>query len=129
MRRDFEKRPIVATRVRTIPGAFSWIDRRFVRDGLIAPLSRDEIVLYLFLATVADRHGLSYYGDATIAALLKLSPRELEAARRGLVGADLVAFVRPLYQVLSLPGPALRSGGPRALGDVLRGLVRGEDRP
>jgi len=117
-----EKRPIVPDRIRKIPPHFSWIDRRFVRDGLIAPLSRDEIALYFFLAAVADREGLSFYGDGTIAALLKLSPAELAAARRGLVAADLIAFASPLYQVLSLPPPAPRSGGPSAIGEILRRL-------
>ena len=127
MRREIEKRPVVPARIRQIPEGFSWIDRRFVRDGLIAPLSRDEIALYFFLAAVADREGLSYYGDATLAALLKLSPSELEAARRGLVAADLVAFARPLYQVLSIPRPAGRDGRPSGIGEILRDL--GERRP
>lgn len=120
MRREVEKRPIVPDRVRAIPSSFSWIDRRFVRDGLIAPLSRDEIALYFFLTAVADREGLSYYGEGALAALLKLSPAELCAARRGLVGADLIAFARPLYQVLSLPQAAPRRGGPTRIDDILR---------
>jgi len=122
MRREIEKRPIVPARIRRVPEGFSWVDRRFVRDGLIAPLSRDEVVLYFFLAAVADRDGLSYYGDATTGALLKLLPSELEAARRGLVGADLIAFARPLYQVLSIPAPAARDGKPSGIGDILRRL-------
>ena len=127
MHRFVEKRPIVPARIRTIPEGFSWVDRRFVRDGLIAPLSRDEIALYFFLAAVADREGLSYYGDATLGALLKLSPSELEGARRGLVAADLVAFVRPLYQVLSIARPAGRDGRPSGVGEILRDLM--ERRP
>lgn len=127
MRRYIEKRPVVPARIRTVPDGFSWVDRRFVRDGLIAPLCRDEIVLYFFLAAVADREGLSYYGDATLGALLKLSPSELEGARRGLVAADLVAFARPLYQVLSIPRPADRDGRPSGVGEILRDLM--ERRP
>ncbi len=127
MRQFIEKRPVVPARIRTVPEGFSWVDRRFVRDGLIAPLSREEIVLYFFLAAVADREGLSYYGDATLGALIKLSPSELEAARRGLVAADLVAFARPLYQVLSMPRPERRDGRPSGIGEVLRGLM--ERRP
>ena len=127
MRREVEKRPVVPDRIRKVPDGFSWVDRRFVRDGLIAPLSRAEIVLYFFLAAVADREGLSYYGDATLAALLKLTPGDLEGARRGLVAADLIAFARPLYQVLSITSPASRGGGPSAIGEILRGL--GERRP
>lgn len=61
MGKEIDKRPIVPGRVRQIGEGFSWIDRRFVRDGLIAPLSRDEIALYFFLIAVADRHGMSFY--------------------------------------------------------------------
>ena len=122
MRREIEKRPIVPARVRAVTEGFSWIDRRFVRDGLISPLSRDEIVLYFFLVAVSDRDGLSYYGDGTLAALLKLSPAELDGARRGLVAADLVAYASPLYQVLSVPRPAPRDGSPTSLGEILRRL-------
>ena len=37
--------------------------------------------LYLFLVTVADAQGLSYYGAATLAKRLRLSESELVAAR------------------------------------------------
>lgn len=122
MRPQVEKRLLVPSRVRQIPDNFSWIDRRFVRDGLIERLSRDEVLLYFFLVAVADKQGLSFYGDETVARLLKLAPTDLSVARRGLVGADLVAFERPLYQVLSLA--PRHSGGLQTIGEVLRDLTR-----
>ena len=98
-----EKRPIVPDRIRRIPENFSWIDRRFVRERVIARLTRDEALLYFFLVAVADKDGLSFYADATIGALLGMSLAEVVAARDGLVAHDLVAHRAPLSQVLALP--------------------------
>ena len=91
-------------RVRRIPAeGFSWIDRRFVREGFIGPLPPEAILLYFFLATVADARGLSFYADPTISTLLKLDPEELSQARTRLVDAELILYRYPLYQVLPLP--------------------------
>jgi hypothetical protein len=129
MRPQVEKRLLVPNRLRRIQDGFSWIDRRFVRERLIDALRREEVLLYFFLVAVADQRGLSFYGDLAIARLLKLSPAELDAARRGLVGADLVAFERPLYQVLSIPTRGVAAARPQTIGDVLRELAGGaEDR-
>jgi hypothetical protein len=108
-------------RVRRIERGFSWIDRRFVREFARA-LARDEILLYFFLVAVANRDGVSFYADATIAALLKLDLAAIEAARRGLLGADLVAFRAPVYQVLALPmrEASRPSNTPMSLAEILR---------
>ena len=62
------KQILVPDRVRRPPTeGWSWIDRRFLREH--APrLSHEAIVLYFFLAAVSDKDGLSFYGDASIAA-------------------------------------------------------------
>ena len=84
------------------------------------------LALYLFLVTVADAKGLSYYGDASVRERLGWSDRQLRAARRGLIEADLLAYEAPLYQVLSLePAPPAsepigQDRGPRRLCDLLR---------
>lgn len=127
MRPQVEKRLLVPNRVRRISDGFSWIDRRFVRERLIDPLTRDEVLLYFFLVAAADQQGLSFYGDPAIGRLLKLPPAELDAARRGLVGADLVAFERPLYQVLSLPTRGAGTARPQTFGEVLRDLASGAE--
>lgn len=124
MRAGIEKRPIVPDRVRAVPENFSWIDRRFIGERLIESLTRDEILLYLFLVTVSDRDGLSFYGDATIAALLKICAADLTAARTGLVAADLIAFRRPLYQVLSIRSRERDPRPPSTIGEILRDLGR-----
>jgi uncharacterized protein GlcG (DUF336 family) len=68
-----KKIPIDPGRVRGIPpDGFSWIDRRFVRDGCIHRLPPEAILLYFFLAAVSDAQGLSFYADPTIGKILKL---------------------------------------------------------
>ena len=69
-----EKRLIDPIRVRRPPlEGFSWVDRRFMRD-CTETLGRDEILLYLFLAAVSDKNGISYWGDTKTSARLKLDP-------------------------------------------------------
>ena len=131
-----KKIPIDPGRVREIPSeGFSWIDRRFVRDGFIHRLPPEAILLYFFLAAVSDAQGLSFYADPTIGKILKLDPEKLTQARARLRQADLIAYRYPLYQVLELPreikgskgpppGPSssgiLRGGEPMSLGEILR---------
>ena len=88
-----------------MPPQFSWIDQRLVRDRHIHGRSSDALALYLFLCTVADAQGASYYADASTAKLLGFSSAQLRAARDELVAAGLIAWRAPFYQVLSLePG-------------------------
>ncbi len=97
------KRVLDPTRLRQVPEHFSWIDQRLVREHFIEKADASAWALYLFLVTVADAHGLSYYADASVSRRLGLDPRRLERARRDLIGLALIAFEPPLYQVLSLP--------------------------
>jgi len=89
-------------RLRQVPEQFSWVDQALVQRHYIDRCNAHTAALYLFLVTVADAQGLSYYGNASIAARLHLSADELDAARAQLVQLDLVAYQPPLYQVLSL---------------------------
>jgi hypothetical protein len=43
---------------------------------------------------------VSYYSEATLSRLLKLDLVQLAQARQQLVSADLLAYQKPLYQVL-----------------------------
>jgi len=123
------KRVLCKQRLRQVPPQFSWIDHRLVRDRHISRCSADALALYLFLVTVADGQGLSYYADATLCRLLPLrqaragqTPDEpaldepaldkptldeqtLARARRELIDNRLIAWQRPLYQVLALGPP------------------------
>ncbi len=120
-----EKRILVAERLRRPPATgWSWLDRRFLREHGDY-LSREAVLLYLFLAAVADRHGLSFYSDHTLACRLRLSQPVLERARQELLERDLIAHQLPLVQVLSLPSPGVSrrpepGQGLILLGDLFR---------
>jgi len=96
------KQPLRPDRLRQVPAQFSWLDHRLVREGHLRRCTPGGLALYLFLVTVADAQGLSYYGDATLAGHLSMDASMLHAARHSLIQADLIAYKRPLYQVLSL---------------------------
>lgn len=101
------KRILVAGRLRRPPTTgWSWIDRRFLREHGDY-LSREAMLLYLFLAAVADRHGLSFYSDHALTSRLRLTQPVLEQAREELLNRDLIAQQLPLVQVLSLPTPGV----------------------
>jgi hypothetical protein len=98
-----QKRILVPARLRRPPTTgWSWVDRRFV-DEHAERLSREAVLLYFFLSAVADRHGLSFYSDGTLASLLRMTLPAVVQARDELLGRDLIAHERPLTQVLSLP--------------------------
>lgn len=111
-----QKHPILPERIRTVPPQFSWVDQRLVRDRHIESLTHAAAALYLFLVAVGDHQGLSYYSDASIMARLSMDPPTLGEARRNLVAAELIAYQKPLYQVLALDPPA-PAPTPRALLD------------
>lgn len=146
------KRVLRPERLRQIPEQFSWVDQALVQRHLIDQLEAQAAALYLFLVTVADAQGMSYYGGATLAQRLRLKPEELVAARAQLTAVGLIAYEAPLYQVLALSGtpasalgtapcaraPSLASSvqlpatpeprrdttGPVSLGDLLSELER-----
>jgi hypothetical protein len=130
----FRKRVLCPQQLRKVPEQFSWIDHRLVRDRHIAGKSAEALALYLLLVTVADGQGLSYYSDAGIGKLLPLDAPALARARQELIRAGLIAYEKPLYQVLSLdkPDPATacsttssaRLGVPQSLGEIIRDMGR-----
>lgn len=99
------KRVICSERVRRIPAQFSWVDHRLVRERHIERCDAHANALYLFLVTVADVQGLSYYSDASLGRRLSMDPVRLSKARGDLIRAGLIAYQRPLYQVLALDSP------------------------
>jgi hypothetical protein len=89
-------------RLRQVPEQFSWIDHALVQHHLIDRCDARAAALYLFLLTVADAQGLSYYGNATLMQRLHLGAEELATARGQLIGLELIAYQAPLYQVLAI---------------------------
>ena len=89
------------------------MDQRLVREHYIDQLSHEACTLYLFLLTVADAQGLSFYSEPSLCQRLSLTPTDLHTARQELIPLDLVAYAHPLYQVLALD-KAPRSPLPQA---------------
>ena len=108
------KRVLCRQRLRQVPPQFSWIDHRLVRHRHICRCSHPALALYLFLVTVCDGEGLSYYSDATLARLLHLDSLALARARQELISADLIAYQSPLYQVLALEDSGQTVESPRS---------------
>ena len=97
-------------RQRLIPEQFSWVDQALVQQHFIDRCDARSAALYLFLVTVSDAQGLSYYGAPTLARRLRLSDEQFAAARQQLIELDLIAYRSPLYQVLALPGTVAARG-------------------
>ena len=120
-----EKHLLDPERLRKIPPQFSWIDQRLVREHHIERLSHAAAALYLFLVTVADARGLSFYSERSIGRYLAITPERLNSAREELLRADLIAYQNPLYQVLSLDGSLLsseRGGGICSIKEIFKQL-------
>jgi len=96
---------LIPARRRRVPRQFSWIDQRLVRERHIGRCTPEALALYLFLVTVADAEGLSFYSEGAIAERLGWPQAQVREARVALVRAGLIAFAAPLYQVLSLDAP------------------------
>lgn len=90
-------------RRRTVVNGFGWVDHRFIRDGFIDGLSCRALALYLFLVTVSDGEGRSYWSVRKIAVRLGLSPVQLKKAREELEKRELVVYEPPDWYLLALP--------------------------
>lgn len=88
-------------RKRTLPKYYSWIDHKLVHDGYLRKITSEASALYLFLLTVGDRDGMSYYSDKAIVQRLNLV--DIKAVRDELISMDLLVYRQPFYQLLSLP--------------------------
>ena len=97
-----DKRPISPAKLRRVPQQFSWVDQRLVRERSIAQLSPPACALSLFLITGADAQGLSFYADRSLCQRWSMPHEGLHQARQALIPLGLVAYQRPLYQVLAL---------------------------
>jgi hypothetical protein len=119
-------------RRRRVPPQFSWVDQRLVRDGYVQGRSASALALYLFLVTVADADGLSWYSEETLCRQLSCEAAQLHRDRTELQQAALIAYRKPLYQVLDLaPAPVFVSGSARhngeavAMGEILTSILGG----
>jgi hypothetical protein len=78
---------------------------------------------------VADAQGLSYYSDASVMARLSMDEPIFVDARTNLIQAELIAYKKPLYQVLSLDmRPDTKRSAmdrPLSLSDILKKAAGG----
>ena len=96
------REPILPQRRRRIPPQFSWVDHRLVRERHLQGRSAPALALYLFLVTVADAEGMSWYSEVALCRELSWNALQLQSARQELLQAELIAYRKPLYQVLDL---------------------------
>jgi hypothetical protein len=79
------KRLLCPARVRRVPKQFSWVEQRLVRDDhYVERCDAYALALYLFLVSVADAQGLSYYWDATLSVRLSMDGATLNKAHQAL---------------------------------------------
>ena len=126
------REPIVPQRRRRVPPHFSWVDHRLVRDGHLQGRSASALALYLFLVTVADADGLSWYSEEALCRQLSCEAAQLHRDRTELEQATLIAYRKPLYQVLDLapapvaaPSAVRRTGEALAVGEILKSILGG----
>ena len=98
-----EAEPLEPRRVRYPKGAYGWIDLRIVTGGHLEALGPDAALVYLFLCTVGNRSGISFWSRARIAKMLNLTSVKVDGALATLIAADLIAANDRVVQVLPVP--------------------------
>ena len=97
-------KPLVSDRIRNIRQCtFGWVDHDFLHRGFLGRLSQEELLLYYFLITVADRNGVSFYDYERICQFLKMEIDDYTRARDRLCERSLLAYHKGVFQVLALP--------------------------
>ena len=118
-------------RKRKIPSHFSWVDHRLIRNGYSRKCSTEALGLYLFLITVSDSEGLSYYGDKSISREINCSEKSVSSLRRELISTELIAFSNKIYQVLDLGDNSVKIQkkqeirGAHSMNDILEKMFGG----
>ena len=132
-----KKKILSPDRTRRIKGGFSFIPHRLLTDGFLSSLNQIQLLLYLFLSVVTDRHGLSFYRYDSICSLLQLTADQYADARNDLIDKDLIAFDGTIFQVLSLPKQVVKkpqvfvrrsseqANPPQCVGQILKAAFKG----
>lgn len=95
--------PLEPRRIRYPKGAYGWVDLRIVTEGYLQALDPSSALTYLFLCTVGNREGISFWSRSRMARTLNLSPEAVDASLRALAGAGLIAVTERVVQVLPVP--------------------------
>ena len=96
------KAPFVRDRIRSISPGFGWVDHRLVREHYVERCSHGALALYLFLVTVSDGDGVSWWSERSLSARLGMDADRIRQARAALEAADLLAYEAPVWQLLQL---------------------------
>ena len=105
--------PLEPRRVRYPKGAYGWVDLRIVTEGHLIGLGQEAALMYLFLCTVGNRAGISFWSRVRIAQVLHLTPVEIDNAVMRLIAAGLIAANERVFQVLPVPDGCRRHLGAR----------------
>ena len=89
-------------RIRQLPESFSWVDHRIIRNNRLQGCNLSSWTLYLFLITVADVDGVSYYSSSSICKRLGLDEDQLTTSILELSTLKLISYSKPFYQVLEV---------------------------
>jgi hypothetical protein len=120
------KHPINPERIRKIPKPFSWLDHRLVSEHYIDRCTHKAAALYLFLVTVADARGISYYSVQTLSRRLGMDEPALRQARNELASLGLIAYRKPFYQVLAIDAdPQRHTGSPQGIEQIFKRIGEG----
>ena len=96
------KTAVIRDRIRRVPSGFGWVDHRVVREHYVERCSHGALALYLFLVTVSDGDGVSWWSERSLSGRLGMDIDRLRQTRSELEAADLVAYEHPVWQVLEL---------------------------
>lgn len=121
-----KKRVLNLERLRKIPPQFSWIDHRLVQEHYFTRCDHSAWTLYLFLISVADCDGLSYYSETSLMRRLMMDELQLSGSRRQLIQNGLIAYENPLCQVLSLDQAKETRSGSTSAAEILRQALGGQ---
>ena len=124
--------PVIPNCIRQVPRHFAWLDHRLRSQQWIEGFEPEEFALYLFLALVADQHGLSCWRlDIIEKAMPAFHRHQLWKARDELVKKRLLAFRSwnasdpdGTYQLLPVPAVKPKTGINPDLQTVLAGILK-----
>jgi hypothetical protein len=95
--------PLEPRRVRYPRGAYGWVELQIVTEGHLQALDREAALTYLFLCTVGNREGISFWSRSRMASTLNLSLDAVDTALRTLSAKELIAVNERIVQVLPVP--------------------------
>lgn len=91
------------TRVRKPCGPYGWVDLRIATEGHLERLGSHAALVYLFLCTVGNRTGVSFWSHDRMARAVGLPRNAVQSLLEQLVTANLIVCSGRFTQVLPLP--------------------------